>query len=252
MTKKTHANGGMLCSILGFMLLRQKGLLLDGVNEFLQWLVIYPFAYWGSTAMDLDHHWQSCPTHDYPSFIVYRLLHIGKPLEDFVKRISKKPDKNLLYKLGRLFNAHHRSWQTHSDLTLFLLVYTLIKIYSRDLVLGGTVDTAILTLVLTGLVIGTLAHLVLDMLTPEGITLIIPKILNLLLKAVGVKKFRIPDVLRLVPRRKFFTTGNNNTWEILIQKTVRFLTTVSLVWFVLTLVHPLIIKILPFTLSFGK
>ena len=117
---------------------------------------------------------------------------------------------------------------------------------------GNAVETVIITLVLTGLSMGTLAHLVLDMLTPEGINLIIPKILNSLLKVVGVKTFHVPDVLRLVPRHKFFATGEKNSWEVLVQKTLKFLTTVSLVWFILVLVEPIVMRLLPFTISFNQ
>ena len=44
MTGKTHRAGGILCSIIGFAILKEKGLLLPDVNEGLQWLIIYPFV----------------------------------------------------------------------------------------------------------------------------------------------------------------------------------------------------------------
>ena len=57
MTGNTHRAGGMLCSVVGFALLKEQGLLLPEINPCIQWLVMYPFCYWGSTASDLDHNW---------------------------------------------------------------------------------------------------------------------------------------------------------------------------------------------------
>ena len=43
MTGKTHKAGGMLCTIVGFTILKENGLLINNVNEGVQWLMMYPF-----------------------------------------------------------------------------------------------------------------------------------------------------------------------------------------------------------------
>ncbi len=222
MTGKTHRAGGMLVSVVGFEVLRQQGLLLPDVHQGLQWLVMYPFVMWGSVASDLDHHWQSCPSKDYPSWCINKLLHIGKPLEE----LTEHNEQGVLHKTGKLLNAHHRSFQTHSDITLYLVLALLFYLAGGEntLVNLGNMDRAIGTLVLFGLGMGILAHLVLDMLTPEGIWVSILVVANKLTP----KHIRIPEKLHFVPHSSFFATGG--TWEIFIQKLLTFLTVVSLLW----------------------
>ncbi len=88
MTGKTHRQGGMLCSLVGFALLKQNGLLNPEVNELVQLLVMYPFCVWGSVASDLDHEWDSAPTKGYPDFVINKALHITKPLANFFEKTT--------------------------------------------------------------------------------------------------------------------------------------------------------------------
>lgn len=212
MTKKTHESGGMLFSVIGFYLLSSRNLLLSDVNIILQWLIIYIFCQWASTLSDNDHHWASCPHRDFLGFIVYFLIHIGSPiLKLLVKCGVSKSSK--LYKFVSLFTAKHRSWQTHSDLTLFCIVYCLFKIMRGEILQLNAVDTAIASLVLMGISMGVLAHLVLDAITPKGIWLFIPMIINLFR---GDNKKVIKDKLVLVPKSEFFSTGGS--WEEIVRK----------------------------------
>ena len=134
MTGKTHRAGGFLCSVVGFALLRENNLLLPNVNEGLQWLMMYPFCMWGSVASDLDHHWQSCPMKDPPSYVVNKLLHLTAPVQKSLEKAGDK--KSGVYKVAKTFNASHRSWQTHSDLTLFVMIGLLIAVLNNNFGLG--------------------------------------------------------------------------------------------------------------------
>ena len=240
MTGKTHRQGGMLVSIIGFALLKENGLLLPDVNVGLQWLVMYPFCYWGSTASDLDHHWDSCPSKDYPSWMINKLLHLTAPIEksyekaqEIEKKVGigtsrgKKKDSNVIYKVSELLNAKHRSWQTHSELLLFVMLYLLDCVMQGKFHTLGAVDTAILSLIVMGLVLGVIAHFILDSLTPDGIKLVGCKIINNILKAMKVK-IRLPERFRLVPRTHFFST--DGPWEKLIQWLLKLGTVVSLIY----------------------
>ena len=106
MTGKTHKMGGMLMSVVGFTVLKNNGLLLANVNEGLQWLMIYPFCMWGSIASDLDHHWDSCPSKDIPSWFVHKALHITEPaykkLDSVVYCISFLSSLQLGIAVGKL------------------------------------------------------------------------------------------------------------------------------------------------------
>ena len=47
MTGKTHQLGGELSAVVGFIFLKERGLLLDDVNPDLQVVALYPFSLWG-------------------------------------------------------------------------------------------------------------------------------------------------------------------------------------------------------------
>ena len=153
MTGGTHKAGGMLMSIVGFALLKNNNLLAQDVNLGLQWLVIYPFCMWGSVASDLDHNPNAIPMKDYPSKLVNKALHITKPIED----VTEGNKKSFLYKVARFFNARHRSWQTHSDLTLGVMIFLLYNLLTVQTLGNFSItDLVILRLVLMGICIGVL------------------------------------------------------------------------------------------------
>ena len=249
MTGTTHKAGGMLVSIVGFAILREKGLLLPNVNEGLQWLVMYPFTMWGSVASDLDHHWDSCPQKDYPSRLVNMALHITKPVKKSLDKTLTDSQKkhNVLYKVADTFNASHRSWQTHSDLTLFVMLYLLWSVFTGRIAGFGAVDTTIATLVLTGICLGIIAHFILDSITPEGIWLIGLVILNKILELFN-PRVNLPQKFHLVPHKKFFATGGK--WEQLVQKVLKVATWIALLWFFYVLASPFLSEIIPFQITF--
>lgn len=50
MQGKTHRQGGVLVALVAFQYMKSKGLLIPNTNEYVQLLVMYPFALWGSIA----------------------------------------------------------------------------------------------------------------------------------------------------------------------------------------------------------
>ena len=250
MTGKTHRAGGMLCSIVGFSLLQKNGLLLQDVSIWSQWLVIYPFCMYGSIVSDLDHHWDACPNKDYPSWLINKALHITKPIKDNMEQTmpaSARKD-NLLYKFASIFSASHRSWQTHSDLTLFCMLYLLNAIMSGRFSNLGAVDVSILSLVLIGLCLGIIAHFILDIITPDGVWVVGLVLLEKFLRLFS-PRINIPKKLHLVPHGEFFATGGK--WEEFIQKVLKILTFVALAWFLLNALVPNWKTYLPYTISFN-
>lgn len=252
MTGKTHKMGGMLISVIGFSLLRDNGLLLSDVNEGIQWLVMYPFCMWGSTVSDLDHHWDSCPTRDIPSWFVHKGLHIAEPvyrsLNDNLSSSDKK--SNLVYKVSRFLTARHRSWQTHSDLTFFAVLYLLHLVMNNSISLFNQLDTLLLTLVLTGICLGVAAHFILDLLTPEGVWNTPMVLLNrFILKGKLPRRF---EKWRFVPKMRCFATGSS--WEDFIYKVLRVLTVVSIIYLVVSVFFQdqwrYLIDLIPFRLEF--
>lgn len=248
MTGATHRAGGMLVSVVGFAILREKGLLLPDVNEAVQWLVMYPFTMWGSIASDLDHHWESCPAKDIPSRVVHSALHITRPLKKMMdKTMSESSRKhNPLYKVVGFFNASHRSWQTHSDLTLFAMLYLLYMVFTGQVGNLSQTDSAIVTLVLTGICLGVVAHFILDALTPEGIWLVIPALLNKVLHFFKLK-ISLPQKLHLVPKTGFFATGG--AWEQFVQKVLKICTVLVLVWFLWVQLAPFVARFIPWEIK---
>lgn len=133
-------------------------MLLSGVNPFIQLLIMYPAASWGSTASDLD-----------------------LPLEDIKEHT---PVNIAVSKLLRLSGAKHRSWQTHciaiTGLIPFVLPFSLETLGKGVL---NSNDLRLARLLIYGLTIGIATHLFLDALTPEGIHLV-----------PGTKIHLVPDI----------------------------------------------------------
>jgi hypothetical protein len=53
MLGRTHRAGGVVFMLVGFEVLRQKGLLLPDINPLIQLAVMYPVSQYGSTLPDL-------------------------------------------------------------------------------------------------------------------------------------------------------------------------------------------------------
>lgn len=197
MQGNTHRVGGALSCLLGYTILYNKGMIMQDVNPLLQLTVMYPFAIYGSVVSDLDHNWNSAPAKDPISKGINGLLHLTTGIRK--KTGSKNPILSVL-------DAKHRSWQTHSDLFLFVFVALGIFLSGGDI---SNANTIILKLVLMGFVLGLISHLVLDSLTPAGIWCIIPSIIG-----------RRRVAFRLVPKTKFFATGGS--WELIVRTIMYF------------------------------
>lgn len=242
MTGETHRAGGFLCSVIGFAVLKHNGLLLTDVHEGLQWLMLYPFCMWGSVAPDLDHNSHAIPMKDPPSKLLNGILHIGAPLE----KIAGDNKKSGVYKLGHLLNAHHRSWQTHSDLTLFLVGFLLYKIVSSEWQVG-VVNALLLQIALTGICIGLIAHFILDMLTTDGVWSIVLCSIGLGVKKIFPKIKHFPQKLHIVPRLHCFRTGDD--WEHFVCKTLHVCNWLGLIWLIYTVFD--LQRLIPWEITFG-
>ena len=189
----------MLCVLGGFTYLESKGLLLRNVNPLLQLTVMYPFALYGSIVSDLDHNANSIPSKDIVSVAINRVLHLTSGLNESTGGRNK---------MFGILDAKHRSWQTHSDLFLVALMYALYQMVMETKL--ATVESVIWSLVGMGFILGVISHLILDMITPEGIW-------SILLVGVGrvTGNKVMPKKLRLVPDSKFFSTGG--PWESLVR-----------------------------------
>lgn len=206
MQGKTHRVGGALSAVLGFTILKSSEMLLPDVNPILQLIVMYPFAIYGSTVSDLDHNWNSAPSKDPISKGINTLLHLTSKVDKSGKKFS----------LLGIFDAKHRSWQTHSD--VFLLLFMFLGIYVGNMSIGN-VNIIIFKLVILGFILGIISHLLLDALTPEGIWFLIPSI---------CKKRKV--TFRLVPKTRttFFSTGG--PWETIVRKVLWVVTILLLVY----------------------
>lgn len=227
MTGKTHRVGGMLSCLGGYALLKDSGMLLSDVSPLLQLTVMYPFAIYGSTVSDLDHHWQSSPSKDIVSFGINKALHLSTKVR------SRLNNRSVLYKSLGLFDAKHRSWQTHSDLFLLIMVFI-----SFILLSGGvtSADQVLIRLVSMGLILGIISHLLLDMLTPEGVWSVF---LTTLSKLTDSRM--IPHKIHFVPNKEFFRTGG--PWENLVRSAM-WVGCVLLVLWIIYLECPYTIDIL--------
>lgn len=242
MTGKTHQLGGELGAVLGFVLLKENSFLLSDANPYLQLIAMYPFSLWGAKAMDLDHHGDSLPMHDVLSVTISRVLHITyKPYKKMKEKLEsaeispsrkRKIRRSFWYKFCKWANASHRSWQTHSELVLIVLVAVLWWVI--NLSVTGTTNIVLLYIMIVGAGMGMLSHLVLDALTTDGIHLVIFRLINITL--LGKSKFQLPEKLHLVPKSGAFSCESN--WESFIGKLLRVFTIVTLVYLVIVLEDP--------------
>lgn len=228
MTGKTHRVGGMLCVLGGYTLLESQGMLLGNVNPIIQLAVMYPFAIYGSIVSDLDHDWHSAPSRDVISLAINKVLHLSRGVG------NKFGEKSPVTKALSLFNARHRSWQTHSDLFLVAMIMLTSSMLHSSI---SSVDAVIVRLMFTGLILGIISHLFLDMLTPEGIWSIITTTAR-----KTTRNKAIPQKISLVPNSKFFRTGG--AWEDMVR------------WFMWVICLILFLKIVytisPYSITFLK
>ncbi len=146
MMYRTHKAGGALAMAIAFEYFRAKDMLVPGMNEYVQLLIMYPASSWGATAPDLDHHWNSVKEKTPFNMLVHKILHLSQP--------------------------KHRSWQTHSILVtggFCALLYSLVT-YGAVLFPGlAAIDWTILRLIFVGFLTGLVSHLVLDSMSTAGI-----------------------------------------------------------------------------------
>lgn len=200
MTGKTHRVGGVLCVLAGFSYLQYKGLLLNNVNDILELTIMYPFAIYGSTFSDLDHNAHSAPSKDLVSIIINRFLHLTTKLHETTGKA-----------IFGILDAKHRSWQTHSEVFLLLLLFGLKKVISSGLETRNPLEYSMIALIGVGFILGVISHLILDMLTTEGIWSLILVIIGKILPHGG----SIPKKLSIVPHTKVFHTGGR--WETIVR-----------------------------------
>lgn len=209
MMGKTHAAGGAVFALGGYILLKENSYLVADIAPALQLAIIYPFAMWASKAPDLDHHKDSIPMRDPISIAVNKGLHIfNKPAKQFEDNNGIFKKKSLTGKLLNTLACKHRAWQTHSEVTAMLLGYTFYKVMQMPV---NTQNTLIL-LIMTGLILGFISHIVLDMMTKAGIPTVIGRILS------SFTPLNIRNI-RIVPNSSIFAT------DTYYEKVVRWLLT---------------------------
>lgn len=233
MTGKTHKAGGVLCAMVGVQIINSYTHLNSDINPVIQFLITYPFCMWGSTAPDLDHDWSNVEDKNPINYGINKLLHT-------FNGVSKKSEmvepvmRERSTKIFKLLSAKHRSWQTHSDLTLFLLFLIRYLLIDKLLLnVGSTVNIDILVLILNGLILGVGVHLFLDMLTRAGITsLIFTGIKKVILSIAngGLREVK-PVKIRLVPNNEFFGTDSNGVYEKTVRKVLQTATYIyTMLW----------------------
>lgn len=213
MEGKTHRIGGTVSALAGYLILKEQSLLIspEVVSPTLQFLTIYTAGIYGGIFPDIDHHWESSPVKDPLSWVVNKALHtFNKPYTRLDSQLSAKQKRNNLgYRLLKLLACRHRAWQTHSEFTLLCIV----ALWVGGLSSTSLVELTLRWLLLLGFGLGVISHLVLDMLTTEGIRLFTGILLNTFLGT------RFPETIRAVPKSSFFKTGSE--WELTIRRVLK-------------------------------
>lgn len=213
MEGKTHRIGGTVCAMAGFVTLKDSGYLLSSelISPALQFLVIYTAGIYGGLWPDNDHHWESSPLKDPASWLQNKVMHIAnapyKRLDE--KMSSKQKKRSMLYKTLKFMRCIHRSWQTHSEFTLLMILWLMMS----PTLLGftGRFDSVLWLLIVTGFGLGVISHIILDMLTTEGVRFALGVFIKVFFPSVPIF-----TTIRLVPGISAFKTGSE--WEMAIRK----------------------------------
>ena len=213
MEGKTHRIGGTVCAMAGFVTLKDSGYLLSSelISPALQFLVIYTAGIYGGMWPDNDHHWESSPLKDPASWLQNKVMHIAnapyKRLDE--KMSSKQKKRSMLYKTLKFMRGIHRSWQTHSEFTLLMILWLMMS----PTLLGftGRFDSVLWLLIVTGFGLGVISHIILDMLTTEGVRFALGVFIKVFFPSVPIF-----TTIRLVPGISAFKTGSE--WEMAIRK----------------------------------
>lgn len=213
MEGKTHRIGGTVCAMAGFVTLKDSGYLLSSelISPALQFLVIYTAGIYGGMWPDNDHHWESSPLKDPASWLQNKLMHIAnapyKRLDE--KMSSEQKKRSMLYKTLKFMRCIHRSWQTHSEFTLLMILWLMMS----PTLLGftGRFDSVLWLLIVTGFGLGVISHIILDMLTTEGVRFALGVFIKVFFPSVPIF-----TTIRLVPGISAFKTGSE--WEMAIRK----------------------------------
>lgn len=156
MEGKTHRLGGTVCAMAGFITLKDSGYLIqsDLISPALQFLVIYTAGIYGGMWSDNDHHWESSPLKDPASWLQNKVLHIANaPYKKLDERLSSKQKKSsVLYKTLKFMRCIHRSWQTHSEFTLLMILWLMFS--PTFLGFTGRFDPLLWLLIVTGFGLG--------------------------------------------------------------------------------------------------
>lgn len=229
MLGKTHFVGGAVGSLAGYMYLKNTGGLLPEtvLNPTLQLIVIYSAGLYGGRLSDVDHHLESSPLQDPASVVLNKILHIFNPHYRVLdKTLNGSQKKNsVAYKWLKFLSCRHRSWQTHSEFTLGILwiLYNL-PLFTADF-FTGYIDLTLLRLIVTGLSLGVVSHIFLDLLTTDGV----PFATGQFIKTFSPKA-PVVTRLRLVPKSPVFAT--DTAYETNVRKLLKVIQYVLLAFVV--------------------
>lgn len=216
MEGKTHALGGRVCSLAGFIVLKESGYLISSetVSPALQFLLLYGTGMYGGIWSDNDQPWSSSPCNDPFSWVQNKVLRaFNKTYRVMNKSMGAKEKRySLRYKIVKFLACRHRSWQTHSEFTL-LVLYVLWCLNLEAV--QSEVNLVLKLLMILGFSFGIISHIFLDMLTSEGVPLMIGEFCSIFFPSI-----RIPKVVHLVPSRPEFDGGS--AWELSIRRILRY------------------------------
>lgn len=206
MQGKTHNVGGIVAGLGTYIVLRENNLLpaSEVVNPLLQLIMMYPAAIWGATAPDQDHGYTSIPMRDPLSYLLWFILHIPNMIYNNMDKARQRlglRKKSVLQRFVGIFRCNHRSYQTHSDITILFLIWLVTKVVLK---LDPNVpQNTLIILIGSGMLVGFLSHVFLDLCTTDGI----PSIILMVLTSWLPKKLRIRKI-SLVFGSSFFSTDS--------------------------------------------
>ena len=116
----------------------------------------------------------------------------------------------------------------------------------RSIVLTN-VDKSLLLIMILGITLGIITHFILDMLTPEGVWFTPFVLLNRILRLIS-SRVNLPEKIHFVPNVRLFATGGD--WEMFIQRVLKILTAIAVLWFLFNIFSPSIMKIFPYEIDF--
>lgn len=181
---KTHRVGGLLGGLVGYTLLKQGNLLMKDVFGLSLLIITYFSSLYGTCIPELSHrNWCDIPYKGILSWLLWKIFSLPVTI---IALIQQNRGKSSI-KTATNLNIDSGKWVTHSDIFLCLSMVVIFNLLSFK---PNSIDSCLLISICVGLLCGVVSHLLVDVLSGDGIYSLLLFARRVLNKGKGEVKFK--------------------------------------------------------------